>query len=231
MILFNAIFKLTNQVSSSCSCGKVITVRNVVATRLCFHRCLSFCPQGVYVADTPQQNPPANTPGKHPLGRHPPRWLLQWTVCILLECILVVFFKTVLEYISPFCGATDTPVLNFWWCLLWVSKPEWATLFAHGEAYVLHVPWDSPLVWHLLTSWQPTWQPSHSLPHTCEQALVGLETRTYHAAAYSVRPGRSFTNWALLAQLWEGNFLGVCLSTGGSQWTSLNRSPVRTTRC
>ena len=29
-----------------------------------------------------------------------------------------------------------------------------------AEAYVLHVPWDSPLVQHLLTSWQPAWQPS-----------------------------------------------------------------------
>ena len=29
-----------------------------------------------------------------------------------------------LEDISPFCGATDTPVLDFWWCLLWFSKPE-----------------------------------------------------------------------------------------------------------
>ena len=26
---------------------------------------------------------------------------------------------------STFCGATDTPVLNFWWRLLWVSKPGW----------------------------------------------------------------------------------------------------------
>ena len=30
------------------------------------------------------------------------------------------FFKD----ISPFCRATDTPVLDFWWHLLWVSKPE-----------------------------------------------------------------------------------------------------------
>ena len=29
-------------------------------------------------------------------------------------------------------GTTDAPVLNFWWCLLWVSKPEWETLFALG---------------------------------------------------------------------------------------------------
>ena len=27
--------------------------------------------------------------------------------------------------ISPFCGATDTSLLDFWWCLLWVSKPGW----------------------------------------------------------------------------------------------------------
>ena len=33
-----------------------------------------------------------------------------------------------------FYEATDTPVLNFWWRLLWVSKPEWAALFALGEA-------------------------------------------------------------------------------------------------
>ena len=26
---------------------------------------------------------------------------------------------------SPFCGATDTPVLDFWWYLPWVSKPGW----------------------------------------------------------------------------------------------------------
>ena len=26
------------------------------------------------------------------------------------------------------------------------------------EAYMLYVPWDSPLVWHLPTSWEPAWQ-------------------------------------------------------------------------
>ena len=30
-----------------------------------------------------------------------------------------------------------------------------------GICVMLHVPWDSSLVWHLLTSWQPAWQPSH----------------------------------------------------------------------
>ena len=32
---------------------------------------------------------------------------------------------------SPFCGATDTPV-QFWWLLFWISKPVWAALFALG---------------------------------------------------------------------------------------------------
>ena len=26
---------------------------------------------------------------------------------------------------SPFCGATDNPVLDFWWCLPWISKQRW----------------------------------------------------------------------------------------------------------
>ena len=43
-----------------------------------------------------------------------------------------IFFQKSLEDMSPFCGATDTPVLDFWWRLLWVSKPEWAALSALG---------------------------------------------------------------------------------------------------
>ena len=32
---------------------------------------------------------------------------------------------------------------------------------SRGIRVMLHIPWDSPLVWHLLTSWWPAWQPSH----------------------------------------------------------------------
>ena len=32
-------------------------------------------------------------------------------------------FLNNLQDMSPFCGATDTHVLDFWWCLPWVSKP------------------------------------------------------------------------------------------------------------
>ena len=42
---------------------------------------------------------------------------------------------------TPFCGATDTPVLVFWWRLLWVSKPEWVLPYLHlAEVYMLHIP-------------------------------------------------------------------------------------------
>ena len=41
----------------------------------------------------------------------------------------------------------------------YISKPDWTALFALGEGYMIYVPWDSSLVWHLLTFWQPAWQP------------------------------------------------------------------------
>ena len=49
---------------------------------------------------------------------------------------------------SPFCGATDTPVLDFWWCLLWVSKPEWVLPYLSiVEAYVLHYTFPEIHLW------------------------------------------------------------------------------------
>ena len=35
------------------------------------------------------------------------------------------FFSIFLEDINHFCWATDTLVLDLWWCLSQVSKPEW----------------------------------------------------------------------------------------------------------
>ena len=71
------------------------------------------------------------------------------------------FFLNFLEDMSPFCGATDTPVYG-----LLVMSPlgfkarVGSALFelSRGICVTLHVPWDSPLVWHLLTSWRPAWQ-------------------------------------------------------------------------
>ena len=39
------------------------------------------------------------------------------------------FFKVFGGHVHmSFLGATGTPVLDFWWRLLWVSKPEWVCL-------------------------------------------------------------------------------------------------------
>ena len=40
---------------------------------------------------------------------------------------------------------------------------------SRGIRVTLHIPWDSSLVWHLLTSWQPAWQPSRLF-----QAMRGI---------------------------------------------------------
>ena len=91
----------------------VITIRKWSLRRLCFYTCLSFCPQGGVRPsacwDTPPRSrhtPRANTPLKqippwrrHPRSKHPPprnRWVLLWTVRILLECILVLNRKNVI---------------------------------------------------------------------------------------------------------------------------------------
>ena len=46
-------------------------------------------------------------------------------------------------------GATGTPVLDFWWRLLWVLKPEWFCLIRIAEANVMYISWDPPLVLHV----------------------------------------------------------------------------------
>ena len=46
--------------------------------------------------------------------------------------LFIVFFLKIFGGHMSFYGATDTPVLDFWWRLFNGSKPEWATLFTLG---------------------------------------------------------------------------------------------------
>ena len=46
----------------------------------------------------------------------------------LFILVLILLIKTI-SYDLPFCEATDTPILGFWWRLPWVSKPGWITRF------------------------------------------------------------------------------------------------------
>ena len=60
---------------------------------------------------------------------------MQTFPCYIIFCISKfcrIFFKKI-------CGATDTHVLDFWWCLLWVSKPECSALITLGSSVcVMH---------------------------------------------------------------------------------------------
>ena len=98
----------------------------------------------------------------------------------------------ILEDISLFCLATDTSFLDFCWCILWVSKAEWAVLFALGRGiHVAHylrftsgVTPDELLVASMAAG--------PILPHICDQALVWLEHEMYRTI------GKCSTNWAML---------------------------------
>ena len=88
---------------------------------------------------------------------------------IAKENNFIYFFKHFWWTHISFYETADSPDLDFWWHLFWVSKPEWPTLFT--EAEVMYIPWDLPLVWHLLTSWWPAWQPV-AIPDICVSAEV-----------------------------------------------------------
>ena len=66
----------------------------------------------------------------------------------LINDVLILYFISFFFFLKffllghidmSFFGATGTPVLDFWWRLLWVSKPEWVLPYSHcrGE-YNVH---------------------------------------------------------------------------------------------
>ena len=65
-----------------------------------------------------------------------------------------------------FYGTSDVLVLDYRWCLLWVSH-----LFTLGRGKLDVLSWDWPLVWHLPTSLWPAWW-SVTVPHMCFSAEV-----------------------------------------------------------
>ena len=47
-----------------------------------------------------------------------------------------------------------------WWCLTWVSKPEWVLPYSHFvDSSAMYIALDPHLVLHLSTSWWPASQP------------------------------------------------------------------------
>ena len=98
--------------------------------------------------------------------------------------------------VDTWFGDTDTPVLDFWWSLLWVSKPEWAALFTLGEGrHVTHfLRFTSGLTPAELLVANMAAKPFSFT--TWKQTLVGLKTSTYCATAHSATPGKRSTDLA-----------------------------------
>ena len=86
------------------------------------------------------------------------------------------FFKVFGGHMS-FFGATGTPVLDFWWHILWVLKSEWVLPYSlfFAEANVMYIPWDPPLVLHMPTSWGPALLPVLHPHNVAEVRLPGFE--------------------------------------------------------
>ena len=73
------------------------------------------------------------------------------------------FVKKVFGGHMSFLGTTGTPVLDFWWHLLWGSKPESVlpySLFFGGGKCNVHSAYP-PLVLHMPTSWRAAAAASH----------------------------------------------------------------------
>ena len=86
------------------------------------------------------------------------------------------FLNKIGGYMS-FYGATDTPVLDFWWCLLWVSKPKWAALFTLGRGIcdVCSLRFTSGVTpAELLMASMVT---SHCSPHVCFSRMPNLNMK------------------------------------------------------
>ena len=62
--------------------------------------------------------------------------VMVWVPCWIYGCpsafrsTMFILFLKFFEDIGPFCGTTDTPVLDFWQQLPLVSKPGWILLLA-----------------------------------------------------------------------------------------------------
>ena len=94
-------------------------------------------------------------------------------------------------------------LLGHWYPCFWTSGDVYPGFEARIETLIcllhyLHAM-NSPhsyLMWHLLTSWWPVWQPSHFDPHTCIQALVGLDSGDKLADVLQHVIKQSSTDWA-----------------------------------
>ena len=112
--------------------------------------------------------------------------------------ILFKIIFTILDDISPFCGTTDTLVLDFWWSLSWVSKPGSIPSLVCFVAYVQQNP--------QVYLWCDTCWPLCS-KHGSQAILINIvESRIYCAIALQ-HETRQMLYWLSYAGLAHLNIL------------------------
>ena len=100
---------------------------------------------------------------------------------------LFIFYFKVCWRTHVLFGTTDTPVLDFWWRLLWGSEPERLLPYSLlAKMNVMYISQDPLLVLHMPTSWWPAH--SQSLPHMHVQRLdlARIRTGNHHCAGLHV---------------------------------------------
>ena len=115
------------------------------------------------------------------------------------------FLFKFLEDISPFRGATDTPGLDFWWHLPWVSKPGWiphlhALLPARNEFLRFSSGATPADCIQVSMAAEPFWS---IYLQTCPQALVEV---------------RGLNPWPSVSQAWHCRPLGHSSIRFLTQW-------------
>ena len=79
-----------------------------------------------------------------------------------------IFWRTFILFVGPLIP------------LFWISggfssgfQSQSGQSYSHlVDVYVMYIPSNSLLVWHMLTSWWPAWQPSCSHPRTCNFDII-----------------------------------------------------------
>ena len=123
----------------------------------------------------------------------------------MLSCLIIFFWNTSVLF--------EGPLIPF----LWTCGDICTGVKAREDALVgmlccLHAidSSDSPLMWHLLTSWQPAWQASHYQSTYLHTYKCCLGSRL--PLPYSVWQDRRFTEWAMAARLDFSKVHKVCVS-------------------
>ena len=135
---------------------------------------------------------------------HPPPPKFTWQASVRKLGSAWTSFLKFLEDMSLFCGATDTPILDFWWCLLWVSKPEWGLPYLSlAEAYMLHYTFPEIHLW-CNTCWPLGGQHgSQAISSTYLQGIGGTRNQelSCHHSQCEIWQARRSTDWAIPARL------------------------------